>query len=95
MAYPTKTCRVERPGRPSDGVVQAKEHTVNEATDQATATVAAEVVESVGLREDLSLAVSLSESGIKEEDGVVRASACLIESGWSLNKRYYGSSLLR
>jgi uncharacterized protein YdaT len=61
---------------------------MKEATEEATSTVA----ETVLLREDLSLPVSLSEA--KEEDGVVKAEACLIEAGWSLNGRYYGRSLL-
>jgi uncharacterized protein YdaT len=75
-------------------LAKVKEKKVKEdATVQATETVADKVVsESVALREDLSIPVSLSEA--IEEDGVVKARACLLEQGWSLRGHYYGRSLL-
>ncbi|MFA5053637.1 MAG: hypothetical protein WC565_06250 [Parcubacteria group bacterium] len=77
-------------------LAKVKEKKVKEeATVQATETVAAAVTEEAMLTDDLSLSVSLSESGIKDEGGVVKATECLIEQGWSLNKRFYSSSLLR
>ncbi|MDD3134941.1 MAG: hypothetical protein PHF64_00430 [Methanoregula sp.] len=76
-------------------LAKVKEKKVDKATEEATPTVADAVTEGAMLTDDLSLSVSLSESGIKEEGGVVKASECLIEQGWSLNKRFYSSSLLR
>jgi len=60
-------------------------------TDETTEPVVEDNIQA--LREDLSIPVSLSET--VEEDGVVKATACLIEAGWSLNNRYYSCSLLK
>jgi uncharacterized protein YdaT len=74
---------------------KVKEPEMNEAAvDTATTTVAEDKAISAAIQEDLNLSVSLVESEIKEEDGVVKAPAVLIEQGWSLNNRFYSSGLL-